>query len=79
MKYQVFDLVNSIQEKLRFVTVLIEEGNAKTFPADKSNSDYVQFLDMAQLTDAKVKKLDPNVWYDFPEPLPVEPVVEEAV
>ena len=77
MKYEVFDLVMEITT--RYVTVLVEEGNAKTFPADKSNADYIQFLADAQLTDAKVKKLTPDVWYDFPEALPVEPPVEEEV
>ena len=78
MKYKVTDF-ESIESLRRYVTVELSVDDYKTFPADKSNSDYVQFLEMAQLTDAKVKKLDPNVWYDFPEPLPVEPIVEEEV
>ena len=80
MKYEVFDVVSTNDEtKQRYVTVIITEDFAKTFSAVKSNSDYVQFLEMAQLTDAAVKKLTPDVWYDFPAPLPVEPPVETIV
>lgn len=65
MKYEVFDA--DIKEvKKRYVTVLISEGDAKTFPADETNSDYIQFLVEAELTDKQVHALTPNVWYDFP-------------
>lgn len=81
MKYQVFDVSVPRQDtKIRYVTVLIQEGDAKTFEANKDNPNYLQFLTDAQLTDAKVKKLTPDVWYDFPTPVEeVVPVIEEVV
>lgn len=66
MKYEVFDVeVTYPESKTRYVTV--SDGDAaKTFPADKSNADYVQFLVDAQLTDKQVAALETDTWFDFP-------------
>lgn len=45
----------------------VEDNVLLFFPADKSNSDYAQFLVQAKLTDKQVKALTPDTWYDFPE------------
>lgn len=66
MKYKVFDITNWIDEsKTRYVTVA-DGDDAKTFPADKSNSDYVQFLIDAQLTEKQVAALETDTWFEFP-------------
>jgi hypothetical protein len=38
-----------------------------SFPAEIGNPNYDQFLATVSLTDEEVKKLKPDVWYDFPE------------
>lgn len=66
MKFQVFDVSVPRQEiKIRFITILIQEGNAKTFEMDNDNPEYVQFLETAQLTEAQVAALKPNTWYEL--------------
>lgn len=45
MKYETFTFENPVTGQLmEYVTVFIDESNAKTFPADEANPDYVQFL-----------------------------------
>lgn len=61
------------------VTIKDDNNVMSSFPDIKGNANYDQFLKDTGLTDAKVKKLEPDVWYDFPEALPVEPLVEEVV
>lgn len=65
MKYQVFD-ATIMEIVTRYVTTQISESNGKTFPADKTNSDYDQFLVQAELTDKQVHALTSNIWYEFP-------------
>ena len=44
MKYETFTFENPVTGQLvEYVTVFIDESNAKTFPADESNPDYQQF------------------------------------
>ena len=38
-----------------------------SFPAEIDNPNYDRFLVAAKLTDEEVKKLETDVWYDFPE------------
>lgn len=44
MNYESFtiELLGGTQQE--YITVYLDEKNAKTFPADKSNADYVAFL-----------------------------------
>lgn len=65
MKYKVTDF-ESIEGLRRYVTVELSVDDYKTFPADKSNSDYVQFLIDAQLTDKQVAALETDTWVNFP-------------
>ena len=66
MKYSTGIITLDNVEKI-LISVFIESGFSKTFFQDKSNTDYVQFLVDAQLTDSQVKDLKPDTWYDFPE------------
>lgn len=67
MKYIIFNTVSSDSTNKTYVTVQISEESFTTFEADKSNPDYVQFLQTTQLTEAQVAALKPNTWYDFPK------------
>lgn len=62
MKYQVYDFQDLYLGKTRYVTVLVSEDSAKTFPADKSNADYVQFLEQANLTEKQVQAAKTDTW-----------------
>lgn len=68
MQYQKFIVESLLTGGLvEYVTWRIDENNGKTFIADKSNPDYVRFLEQTGLTDVEVHELEPDVWYDFPE------------
>lgn len=73
MKYML-TIIEDREEKFYNITTTSDDVNFTSFPAEKGNPNYDAFLKETQLTDAKVKKLTPDVWYDFPEPLPVEPL-----
>lgn len=46
MNYETFTFENPVTGQLmEYVTVFIDESNAKTFLTDESNSDYVAFLE----------------------------------
>lgn len=63
MKYKVIEMsIHWDDTKQKFVTVTIDEENYKTFPADKSNADYVQFLEQAKLTDKQVQAAKTDTW-----------------
>lgn len=44
MNYEVFTVELPGGDKQEYITLFIDENNAKTFPADESNSDYQQYL-----------------------------------
>lgn len=45
MNYEFFEIPSVTDgEVIQYVTIFIDENNAKTFPADESNPDYVQFI-----------------------------------
>jgi hypothetical protein len=66
MKYMttVFD---SHGESFTNVTTTGDDVDFVSFPATVNNPNYDQFLVSAKLTDKKVKALEPDVWFDFPE------------
>lgn len=45
MNYEVFTITDPINgNKAEYITLFIDEENAKTFPSDPENSDYQQYL-----------------------------------
>ena len=45
MNYETFNMEHPITgESIKYITVFIDDNSAKTFPADESNPDYMQFL-----------------------------------
>lgn len=80
MKYMYNKFVDPISEKIETsICVKHDDGVMTSFPDQKGNPNYDQFLVDAQLTDAKVKKLTPDTWFDFPTPVEeTPPTVEEA-
>lgn len=46
MKYETFTFEDPITSQLsEYITLYINENNAKTFPVDESNPDYIKFLE----------------------------------
>ena len=79
MKYLIANGTQPLENSKAVVTTS-DDVSFTSFPAEVGNPNYDAFLIEAQLTNAKVKKLDTGVWYDFPTPVEeVVPVVEEVV
>lgn len=66
MKYKLIKFVYLNDEIYNVITSPDEEATT-SFPAELDNPNYVQFLEQAKLTDAQVKALKPDTWYDFPK------------
>ena len=66
MKYSTIKYTSFDKDFWNVVTTEDEESFI-SFPAEIGNPNYDQFLVAAQLTDEEVKKLETDVWYDFPE------------
>lgn len=46
MNYETFTITDwRTEQELTYVTIYLDENNAKTFPADESNPDYVAFIE----------------------------------
>lgn len=44
MSYKLFTVELPSGNKQEYVTLFIDENNAKTFPVDEANADYQQYL-----------------------------------
>lgn len=49
------------------ISVTPDMEHMTSFPAVVGNPNYDAFLTQAELTDAEVHELTPDIWYDFPE------------
>lgn len=67
MDYEVFSMVMLDGTEQEFVTLYIDEGNAKTFPADETNEDYLTFLASLEPVEETLVEA------------PVEELIEEPV
>jgi len=66
MKYKTFEIIDALSRtKKKYVLLFIDEQNRKTFEADKSNPDFLQFLFDLQITEDQVGQLEPDKWHDI--------------
>lgn len=65
--YKTYEITQK-EDTFLYVQTTPDHENFTSFPAEETNSAYLQFLTRAQLSDQELKDLPTEVWYDFPEP-----------